>query len=149
MCAIETFDGKLFIPPQAHLSENSSQQSLTSSTQASSLSDWKPTKSRTLPDTRKEQASVAGLRSRFVEEFRKNYCPWRSPTLVLPSAPTDGEKYSYINMKRVFLVSCATVALLSLAVGAWMFAKAAPLHSWYAVYVFVTESISSHLSSSP
>ena len=61
------------------------------------------------------------------------------PSLVLPAAPTDKEKYSYVALKRPFLVSCATVALLSLGVGAWQFAKASPIYSWYALYVFISE----------
>lgn len=59
---------------------------------------------------------------RLIEEYRKNYCPRRFPDLVLPTAPNDTEKYDYVNMKHPFLVSVGLVALLSLAVGSWMFA---------------------------
>ena len=79
-----------------------------------------------------------GLCERFVE-FRKNYCPRSVPPLVLPTAPTDTEKDSYVNMKRPFLVTCGSATLLTLAVGAWMFAGASPIFSWYAVYVFISE----------
>ncbi|KAI4158031.1 MAG: hypothetical protein L6R39_000558 [Caloplaca ligustica] len=85
------------------------------------------------------QASRTRLRRRFVEAYRKNYRPRRPPTLVLPTAPTDEDKYSYIGMKRVFMVTCGTIALLILAVGGWMFVKADPIYSWYAVYVFVSQ----------
>ena len=79
------------------------------------------------------------LWDRFANECRKNYSPRKPPALVLPAAPTDQEKYSYVALKRPFLVSCATVALLSLGVGAWQFAKASPIYSWYALYVFISE----------
>lgn len=80
-----------------------------------------------------------GLWDRLAKEYRKNYCPRRSPPLVLPSAPSEKEKYSYVSMKRPFLVICASIALLSLGVGAWQFAKASPIYSWYAVYVLISE----------
>ena len=133
------FDGNLLAPPQVHLSKQPSQRSSISSAQTSYLSEPGPLKIREFPTSCKNQSALIRLRDRFVEGFRKNYCPRRPPVLVLPSAPTDSEKYCYTDMKRVFLVTCATTALLSLAVGAWMFAKAAPIYSWYAVYVFVTQ----------
>ncbi|KAG7005320.1 hypothetical protein G7Y79_00020g048480 [Physcia stellaris] len=80
-----------------------------------------------------------GMRKRIFQAYRKNYCPRRAPKLVFPTAPTDKEKYSYLDMKRNYLVICGTVAVLSLAVGGWMMAKADPLYAWYAVYIFVTQ----------
>lgn len=51
-------------------------------------------------------------------------------------------------MKRPFLLPFATAALLMIAVGAWIFAKTAPIYAWYAVlsvlvlisqlYIFMT-----------
>ena len=80
-----------------------------------------------------------GLWDRFVNEYRKNYFPCGAPPLVLPTAPNAGEKYSYVALKRRFLVSCATITLLLQGIGAWQFAKASPIYSWYALYVFVSE----------
>lgn len=76
---------------------------------------------------------------RMFEVYRKNYCPRTAPKLVFPTAPTDLEKYSYLDMKRNYLVISGTVAVLSLVVGGWMFAKADPIYAWYAVYIFVTQ----------
>ncbi|KAL8828867.1 MAG: hypothetical protein Q9191_002341 [Dirinaria sp. TL-2023a] len=84
-------------------------------------------------------AQKLGLWHRFASEFRKNYSPRKTPPLVLPTAPTDKEKYSYVALNRPFLVSCAAVALIALGVGAWQFAHASPIYSWYAVYVFISE----------
>ena len=69
--------------------------------------------------------------NRLVDRFRKNYCPQKSPPLILPMPPTDAEKCSYVNMKRPFLLSCGTFALLAVAFGAWTFAKASPIYSWF------------------
>ena len=73
------------------------------------------------------------------EAYRRNYCPRTTPKLVLPTAPTDTEKYSYLDMNREYLITCGAVAVLSLTVGGWMFAKADPIYAWYAVYIFVTQ----------
>ena len=86
-----------------------------------------------------ELAQSYGLWDRVVDEYRKNYCPRRSLHPVLLTAPTDEEKYSYVSMGRPFLVTCTTVALLSLGVGAWQFSKASPIYSWYALYIYISE----------
>ena len=86
-----------------------------------------------------ELAQGHGIWHRMVDEYRKNYCPRRSPYPVLPTSPTDKEKYSYVNMGRPFLVTCATFALLSLGVGAWQFARTSPIYSWYALYIFISQ----------
>ncbi|KAL2036346.1 hypothetical protein N7G274_010937 [Stereocaulon virgatum] len=67
-----------------------------------------------LPEERSDRIR-AGVR--LVKECRKNYCPRTPPLLVLPTAPTDKEKYAYTNMNRPFLVSCGTLTFLILAVG--------------------------------
>ena len=84
----------------------------------------------------KEQADKISSWDRLIEEYRKNYCPRRSPPLVLP---TDTEKYSYVDMNRPFLIGCSLIAFLTLAVGAWMFARTSYIFSWYALYVFFSE----------
>lgn len=86
-----------------------------------------------------ELTQSRGLWERMVDEYRKNYCPRRSPHPVLPTSPTDEEKYSYVRMGRPLLVTCATFALLSLGVGAWQFARTSPIYSWYALYIFISE----------
>ena len=94
--------------------------------------------------SKKEEKTEAGERGssvweKIVTRFRENYCPDRSPPLILPSAPTDGEKYSYLDMNRKFLLTCASLALLALTVGSWMFAKASPIFCWFAVYIFLSQ----------
>ena len=86
------------------------------------------------PRLPEERSDRIGAWSRLVKEYRKNYCPPRPPLLVLPTAPTDKEKYAYTNMNRPFLVSCGTLTFLILAVGGWMFAKASPAFAWFALY---------------
>ena len=80
-----------------------------------------------------------GLWERLVNEYRKNYCPREEPELVIPSSPTDKEKYSYVRMNRAPLMLCGILSLLSLAAGAWLFVKAAPYFAWYALYAFLSE----------
>lgn len=77
---------------------------------------------------------------RLVEEYRKNYCPRISPPLVLPSSPTEAEKYSYVQMKRPFLLGCEIFALLCLAFGAWNFVRVSPVYLWCSAYIFLGHS---------
>ncbi|MCJ1451398.1 hypothetical protein MMC28_001734 [Mycoblastus sanguinarius] len=86
-----------------------------------------------LPEKRSDRIGAWG---RLVKECRKNYYPRTPPLLVLPTAPTDKEKYAYTNMNRPLLVSCGTLTFLILAVGGWMFAKASPAFAWFALYAF-------------
>ena len=86
-----------------------------------------------------EQGKKSGLWTRFVEEYRKNYCPRRSPPLVLPTPPTDTEKYFYVQMKRPFLLSCHSIALIILVYGASRFAGASPIYTWFALAVSLSE----------
>ncbi|KAL8690462.1 MAG: hypothetical protein Q9218_004098 [Villophora microphyllina] len=127
------------IPPRAHLGEKTSHSMPSSG--ASSISDQHALKIASWSNPANEcLTSRLGIRERFVEEYRKNYCPRTSPPLVLPSAPTDKEKLCFLNMKRISLLSCALFAFSCIAVGAWMFAKAAPIFAWYGVYALITHS---------
>ena len=67
-----------------------------------------------------------GLGERLYDEFRKNYCPREEPPIILPTAPTDKEKYCYIKMNRVPLMVCGIFSLLALTAGAWLFVKTSP-----------------------
>ena len=73
------------------------------------------------------------------EAYRNNYCPRTAPKLVLPTAPTDTEKYSYLDINRHYLLTCGTAAFLDLAVGGWVFANVDPIYAWYAVYHLVAQ----------
>ena len=132
--------GKVVIPAQVHLDEKSSESSRAPSTRTSSVSDQQLIKPKSWPYTScKAQGGREGIRKRIVDAYRKNYCPRRVPNLVFPTGPTNKEKYSYLDMKRNYLVICGTVAVLSLAIGGWMMAKADPIYAWYAVFIFVTQ----------
>lgn len=80
-----------------------------------------------------------GLWQRFVDEFRCNYCPREAPVLILPTSPSDKEKYSYVNAGRSFLVACDLISTGALAVGAWFFIKADWVFVWYALYAAYSE----------
>ena len=69
----------------------------------------------------------------------KNYCPREAPPIILPTIPTDKEKYSYIKMNRTPLLICGLFSLLALSAGAWLFIKASPWYAWYAVYAILSE----------
>lgn len=86
-----------------------------------------------------EGSERPGPWGRLIEEYLKNHCSQTSPPLVLPTPPSGTENHRYVQMNRKLQVSCGIVTLLSLGVGAWMFAKASPIYSWYAVYIFVSE----------
>lgn len=81
----------------------------------------------------------ASLLTRFGKESRKTYCPRRSPPLVLPSAPSEKEKYGYVDMNRRFLVSCVGSAFLAIAVGTFWFARASPYYCWFVINALFTE----------
>ncbi|KAI4252153.1 MAG: hypothetical protein LQ352_004437 [Teloschistes flavicans] len=89
---------------------------------------------------KKRQANQAGLKSRLVEAYRRNYCPRTAPQLVLPTDPRDDEKYCYLDLQPVFLLTVAILAVLCIAIGSWIFAKVAPVFAWYGVYALVTQS---------
>ena len=85
------------------------------------------------------QAEDAGRWANFAEAYRKNYCPRRSPNLVLPTPPTDKEKYSFMKMNRSFLLSCEIFGMMVLAYGSWHFATSSPIYCWFAISVTVIE----------
>ncbi|KAL8825575.1 MAG: hypothetical protein Q9170_007745, partial [Blastenia crenularia] len=116
--AMGTFDEKLFVPPPAYLSKKSSQQTLTPSIPPSYLSEKTYIKLRT------------GSHSCKALGIHQHLC--------FPP-PQQKRRSTATHMKRVFLVTCATFALLALTVGAWMFAKSDPIYSWYAAYMVTTQ----------
>ena len=82
------------------------------------------------------RAKNHGRWDKLVGEFRKNYCPRRSPSLVLPGPPTDAEKDLYVEMKRPILAICNGTSLIAVAVGGIMLAKRSPIFVWYGLFVF-------------
>jgi len=97
-----------------------------------------------LPETKEKAATSStgekpGIWSRVVDEYRKNYCPKEQPPIILPSAPNDEEKFSYVKMNRTLLMICGLFSLLALSAGAWLFIKASPWYCWYALYALLSE----------
>ncbi|SMQ49965.1 unnamed protein product [Zymoseptoria tritici ST99CH_3D7] len=84
-------------------------------------------------------AEKRSLKQRFVDSYRKDYCPREAPTVVLPSCPTDKEKYSYMSMNRWPIILGGLLSALSLTAGAWLFIKTEWYFFWYALYAVWTE----------
>ena len=86
-----------------------------------------------------EQPESLGIWARIFEEYRRNYCPRRSPRIVLPTPPTDKEKYSFAKMNRPFLLTCEIFGMLVLAYGSWNLIKGSPIFCWFAICITVIE----------
>ncbi|KAJ9157612.1 Cellulose synthase catalytic subunit [Pleurostoma richardsiae] len=67
--------------------------------------------------------------------YRETYDPIEEAPLVLPTCPTDQEKYSYLHTNRIPLYFFGVVSFLSLSAGMWLFAVCSPIFSWYGVFV--------------
>lgn len=67
--------------------------------------------------------------------MRRTYCPIEEEPLVLPSAPTDAEKYSYLHTNRVPLYIFGLFSFLSLSAGMWLFSLCATPFYWYGFFV--------------
>ena len=91
------------------------------------------------PATDFQQTRTRSLLGRLVDEYHENYCPRRAPDLILPSPPTDEEKYAFANMNRTFLITCGFLVLATLFYGGVMFARSAPVFTWYAVYILISD----------
>ena len=76
---------------------------------------------------------------RFVDSYHKNYHPRQAPAVILPSCPTNEEKYSYMKMNRAPIVAGGVFSALSLTAGAWLFIKTEWYFFWYALYALWTE----------
>lgn len=67
--------------------------------------------------------------------MRETYCPIEEAPLVLPTSPTDKEKYSYLHTNRVPLYIFGILSFLSLGAGMWLFTLCATPFYWYGVFV--------------
>ncbi|KAF1809567.1 nucleotide-diphospho-sugar transferase [Eremomyces bilateralis CBS 781.70] len=76
-----------------------------------------------------------GIFRRIYLTFRRTYCPLEDPPLVLPSGPTDEEKYFYIHTNRIPLYILGVLAFLSLSAGMWLFALCSVIFSWFGFFV--------------
>lgn len=66
--------------------------------------------------------------------YRRAYCPKEDPKLILPTGPTDKEKYSYLKTNRAGLYVFGVVSFLSLSAGMWLFALSSVIFSWFGVF---------------
>ncbi|TFK44990.1 nucleotide-diphospho-sugar transferase [Crucibulum laeve] len=57
------------------------------------------------------------------------------PALVLPSPPTDAEKFLYAKTRRLPLYLFGTFSFLSVSVGMWFFAISTSMFYWFGVFV--------------
>ncbi|KAJ7435963.1 nucleotide-diphospho-sugar transferase [Mycena galericulata] len=59
--------------------------------------------------------------------------------VVLPTPPSDEEKYSYLNGRRLPIYFFGVLAFLSLHLGAWLFALSSPEFYWFAVFAAIVQ----------
>lgn len=55
----------------------------------------------------------------------------REPELVLPSAPSDEEKYGFIQTHRALFCTAGILAFLCSTVGLWLFTLSSPYFYWF------------------
>ncbi|KUI57550.1 Cellulose synthase catalytic subunit [UDP-forming] [Cytospora mali] len=67
--------------------------------------------------------------------IRRIYCPIEEEPLVLPTAPTDVEKFSYLHTNRIPLYIFGLFSFLSLSAGMWLFSLCATPFYWYGFFV--------------
>lgn len=76
-----------------------------------------------------------GFFGRQMATMKRKYNPTEDPPLVLPSGPTDEEKYCYLNTRRVPLYIFGVFSFLSLSAGMWLFTISAPIFYWFGAFV--------------
>ena len=76
-----------------------------------------------------------GFFRRQMNKVRQKYNPKEDPPLILPSAPTDEEKYGYLNTRRLPLYIFGVLSFLSLSGGMWLFAISAVPFYWFGGFV--------------
>lgn len=65
--------------------------------------------------------------------IQRNYMVLSEPPLVLPTAPSDTEKLSYLINHRFSLVMVGLLAFLASSAGIWLFATASPIFYFFGV----------------
>lgn len=66
--------------------------------------------------------------------FLATYAPRVDPPLILPSAPTDEEKRSYLHTNRGLLYTAGVFSFLSLTAGMWLFTISSKYFAWFGVF---------------
>ncbi|THW10040.1 family 2 glycosyl transferase [Aureobasidium pullulans] len=72
--------------------------------------------------------------TRLRDSYYRTYCPKVEPTLLLPTGPTDVEKYSYLKTNRLGLYVFGVISFLSLSAGMWLFVISSVIFSWFGVF---------------
>ncbi|KAJ7775932.1 nucleotide-diphospho-sugar transferase [Mycena maculata] len=62
-----------------------------------------------------------------------------APAVILPYAPTDGEKYIYAKTRRLPLYFFGTFSFLSISAAIWLFSLSTPAFYWFAPAGFIVE----------
>ncbi|KAF2400292.1 nucleotide-diphospho-sugar transferase [Trichodelitschia bisporula] len=78
------------------------------------------------------QAKLGNL-SRLWHWLRCSYAPKESPMRILPSAPSDEEKYFYLHTNRIPLYVVGIFAFLSLSAGMWLFVSCSYVFLWFSI----------------
>ncbi|KDR73343.1 hypothetical protein GALMADRAFT_270161 [Galerina marginata CBS 339.88] len=98
---------------------------------------------RPIPDVPAD-ADESKPKSSWLKFWRVDPKPFASPsiavladksTIVLPSPPTDDEKYLYAQTRRIPLYAFGTFSFLSVSVGMWFFVKATKYYWWLGIFV--------------
>lgn len=82
---------------------------------------------------------VKGTLAKQWARFRATYAPVEDAPLVLPSGPTDEEKYSYLKMNRVPLCATGVFSFLALSAGMWLFVITSVYFYWFGFFVVFLE----------
>jgi cellulose synthase/poly-beta-1,6-N-acetylglucosamine synthase-like glycosyltransferase len=93
------------------------------------------------PDPEKQAEERQSTRTkghihRIYHWFRAAYWPLHDPPLVLPTPPTDVEKFSYLHTNRIPLYIVGVFAFLSLSAGMWLFSICSYQFYWFSVFTF-------------
>ena len=101
-----------------------------------SRQDAAPANAKAELSHKKSQASY--LKNQWLQ-FRARSYQKGDPALVLPSPPTESEKYSYIDMKRIWLLPWGVFSFFVLAAGMWLFCIATPVWAWYGLFAVLAQ----------
>ncbi|KKY29116.1 putative glycosyl transferase family 2 [Phaeomoniella chlamydospora] len=72
--------------------------------------------------------------TRLYNWTRRSYYPKVEPELIMPTGPTDTEKYSYLKTNRLLLYPFGLFSFLSLSAGMWLFVLSAKVFIWFGVF---------------
>ncbi|KAF4552211.1 Hypothetical protein D9617_10g071910 [Elsinoe fawcettii] len=80
-----------------------------------------------------EEVVKLSLPKRLYTAFRRAYCPKHDADLILPTGPTDAEKYCYLHTNRLLLYAFGVLSFLTLSAGMWLFVVSSPIFAWFGI----------------